>query len=36
MGTAFDDMDFPQMKKVVDEALKQGRWVILAGPGFSG
>jgi peptidoglycan/xylan/chitin deacetylase (PgdA/CDA1 family) len=31
MGTAFDDMDFPQMKKVVDEAVKQGRWVIFVG-----
>jgi len=31
MGTAFDDMDFPQMKKVVDEAIKQGRWVIFVG-----
>ncbi len=31
MGTAFDDMDFAQMKKVVDEAVKQGRWVIFVG-----
>jgi peptidoglycan/xylan/chitin deacetylase (PgdA/CDA1 family) len=31
MGTAFDDTDFPQMKKVVDEAIKQGRWVIFVG-----
>jgi len=31
MGTAFDDMDFLQMKKVVDEAVKQGRWVIFVG-----
>jgi hypothetical protein len=31
MGTAFDDTDFPQMKKVVDEAVKQGRWVIFVG-----
>ena len=31
MGTAFDDMDFPQMKKVVDEAVRQGRWVIFVG-----
>jgi hypothetical protein len=31
MGTAFDDMDFPQMKKVVDDAIKQGRWVIFVG-----
>ena len=31
MGTAFDGMDFPQMKKVVDDAIKQGRWVIFVG-----
>jgi hypothetical protein len=31
MGTAFDDTDFPQMKKVVDQALAQGRWVIFVG-----
>ncbi len=31
MGTAFDDMDFPQMKRLVDEAVKQGRWVIFVG-----
>jgi peptidoglycan/xylan/chitin deacetylase (PgdA/CDA1 family) len=31
MGTAFDGMDFPQMKKVVDDAVKQGRWVIFVG-----
>jgi peptidoglycan-N-acetylglucosamine deacetylase len=31
MGTVFDDTDFPQMKKVVDEAVKQGRWVIFVG-----
>jgi peptidoglycan-N-acetylglucosamine deacetylase len=31
MGTSFDDTDFPQMKKVVDEAIKQGRWVIFVG-----
>jgi peptidoglycan-N-acetylglucosamine deacetylase len=31
MGTAFDDMDFAQMKEVVDEAAQQGRWVIFVG-----
>ena len=31
MGTAFDDMDILQIKKVVDEAVKQGRWVIFVG-----
>lgn len=31
MGTSFDDTDFPQMKKVVDEAIQQGRWVIFVG-----
>lgn len=31
MGTAFDDMDFSQMKKIVDEAAQQGRWVIFVG-----
>ncbi len=31
MGTAFDDMDFAQMKEVVDEAVQQGRWVIFVG-----
>jgi len=31
MGTAFDDMDFPQMKNLVDEAAKNGSWVIFVG-----
>ena len=31
MGTAFDDMDFAQIKTIVDEALAQGRWVIFVG-----
>ena len=31
MGTAFDDMDFPQMQKIVDQAAKEGRWVIFVG-----
>jgi peptidoglycan-N-acetylglucosamine deacetylase len=31
MGTPFDDLDFEQMKKVVDEAAKNGRWVIFVG-----
>jgi peptidoglycan-N-acetylglucosamine deacetylase len=31
MGTAFDDMDFSQMKTIVDEAVQQGRWVIFVG-----
>src|SRR5438874_5437944 len=31
MGTAFDDMDFLQMKPIVDAAAADGRWVIFAG-----
>jgi peptidoglycan-N-acetylglucosamine deacetylase len=31
MGTAFDDMDFPRMKMIVDAAAADGRWVIFAG-----
>lgn len=31
MGTVFDDMDFAQMKAVVDAAARQGRWVIFVG-----
>jgi hypothetical protein len=31
MGTPFDDMDFAHMKKIVDAAAKQGRWVIFVG-----
>jgi peptidoglycan/xylan/chitin deacetylase (PgdA/CDA1 family) len=31
MGTSFDDMDFAGMKKIVDEAAKNGTWVIFVG-----
>ena len=31
LGTAFDDQDFDQMKKVVDDAGTVGRWVIFVG-----
>src|SRR5437879_6558466 len=31
MGTPFDDMEFAQMKKLVDEAAADGRWVIFVG-----
>lgn len=31
MGTAFDDMGFPQMKAIVDAAAAQGRWIIFVG-----
>ena len=31
MGTAFDEMDFPQMKRLVDEAARNGSWVIFVG-----
>jgi peptidoglycan/xylan/chitin deacetylase (PgdA/CDA1 family) len=31
MGTAVDDMDFPQMKAIVDAAAAEGRWIIFAG-----
>ena len=31
MGTAFDDTDFAHMKKIVDQALQDGRWVIFVG-----
>jgi hypothetical protein len=31
MGTAFDDTSFEQMKKHVDEAAKDGRWIIFVG-----
>jgi hypothetical protein len=31
MGTPFDDMDLDHMKALVDEAAKQGRWVIFVG-----
>jgi peptidoglycan-N-acetylglucosamine deacetylase len=30
-GMCFDDMDFSQMKKIVDEAAQEGRWVIFVG-----
>jgi peptidoglycan-N-acetylglucosamine deacetylase len=31
LGTAFDDMDFSQMIKPIQDAAKQGRWVIFVG-----
>lgn len=31
MGTPFDDMDFDQMKKLVDDAAQSGRWIIFVG-----
>ena len=31
MGTGFDELDFAQMKKIVDEAVQEGRWVIFVG-----
>lgn len=31
MGTVFDDTDFEQMKNVVDQAAREGRWVIFVG-----
>ncbi|HTZ46189.1 MAG TPA: polysaccharide deacetylase family protein [Verrucomicrobiae bacterium] len=31
MGTVFDDMDFAAMKKIIDDAVEQGRWVIFVG-----
>lgn len=31
MGTPFDDMDLEHMKAIVDQAAKQGRWVIFVG-----
>ncbi len=31
MGTRFDDMDFSQIKKIVDDAVHEGRWVIFVG-----
>lgn len=31
MGTAFDDMDLPQMKTIVDAAAAEGRWIIFVG-----
>jgi peptidoglycan-N-acetylglucosamine deacetylase len=31
MGTAIDDLDFAQMKSIVDQAAAAGTWVIFAG-----
>ncbi len=31
MGTPFDDLDFEQMKSLVDQAAKDGRWIIFVG-----
>jgi peptidoglycan/xylan/chitin deacetylase (PgdA/CDA1 family) len=31
MGTPFDDMDFDRMKALVEDAAKDGRWVIFVG-----
>ena len=31
MGTPIDDLDFDQMKKLVDDAAKSGSWVIFVG-----
>jgi peptidoglycan/xylan/chitin deacetylase (PgdA/CDA1 family) len=31
MGTPFDNLDFDQMKKLVDDAAKNGKWVIFVG-----
>lgn len=31
MGTPFDDLDFDQMKKLVDEAIQNGSWIIFVG-----
>lgn len=31
MGTAFDDMDYIEMKKIVDKAAQNGSWVIFVG-----
>ena len=31
MGTAFDNMEFAQIKAIVDGAVKDGRWVIFVG-----
>lgn len=31
MGTPFDDMEFDQMKKLVDDAAQSGRWIIFVG-----
>lgn len=34
MGTPFDDLEFPQMKAIVDSAMKEGRWIIFVGHDF--
>jgi peptidoglycan/xylan/chitin deacetylase (PgdA/CDA1 family) len=34
MGTPLDDLEFPQMKTIVDSATKEGRWIIFAGHDF--
>lgn len=31
MGTGLDNLDFPAMKKLLDAAAKDGRWLIFAG-----
>lgn len=31
MGTPFDDLDFKQIKSLVDQAAKDGRWIIFVG-----
>jgi peptidoglycan/xylan/chitin deacetylase (PgdA/CDA1 family) len=31
MGTSFDELDFSQMKRIVDDAVQEGRWVIFVG-----
>src|SRR5215470_15064045 len=31
LGTGFDETDFSHMKTIVDEAIRQGRWVIFVG-----
>jgi peptidoglycan-N-acetylglucosamine deacetylase len=31
MGTPFDDLDFEHMKKLVDDAAKNGSWIIFVG-----
>jgi peptidoglycan/xylan/chitin deacetylase (PgdA/CDA1 family) len=31
MGTAFDDLEFGEMRKLVDAAAKEGRWLVFVG-----
>jgi hypothetical protein len=31
MGTAFDDLNFEQMRKLLDSAAKDGRWIVFVG-----